>query len=324
MDAAGILLAGAMVALAFASERGDPWPLVGLVLAVAAALVAGRVLGWIHRGIAPACLVLAGVVLIAREQGLVGAGPLSGPFGYRNATAAFFAQAAVAALVLGAAVRRPALWAGAGVVAVGFAWVAMRDSAAAAGTLVLVVLALLAVRGARGAGLATAVAGLAFVAVLGGTIALGAAYAPGDGGPAARALTERRLVLWHESLDLMVRHPGGVGPGRFAQVDRTARRDPDAGWAHQEFLQQGVELGWAGFALTVLLFVWGFARLLVHPAPDGVVALGAVALAALGIHAGIDHILHVAAVPVAAAALLGTAQAVPHRRSERVHHHARQ
>ena len=89
-----------------------------------------------------------------------------------------------------------------------------------------------------------------------------------------------------------------VGPGTFAQVDRTARRDADVRWAHNEFLQEGVELGWAGFALLVLLFGWGFARLWVLPAPDIVVALGAASLAALGIHASVDYVLHFPAVPL--------------------------
>ena len=42
-----------------------------------------------------------------------------------------------------------------------------------------------------------------------------------------------------------------------------------------------------------------------------VVALGAAALAALVIHACVDYVLHFPAVPLAAAALVGTAQAVP-------------
>jgi hypothetical protein len=67
----------------------------------------------------------------------------------------------------------------------------------------------------------------------------------------------------------------------------------------------------------VLVFVWGFARLWVHPAPDVMVALGAASLAALGLHACVDYVLHFPAVPLTAAALVGTAQAVPFRRSRR-------
>jgi hypothetical protein len=60
----------------------------------------------------------------------------------------------------------------------------------------------------------------------------------------------------------------------------------------------------------VLLLAWGFAGLLMHPAPDVVVALGAAGLAALGVHASVDYILHFPAVALVAAALLGSAQAI--------------
>ena len=129
-----------------------------------------------------------------------------------------------------------------------------------------------------------------------------------------RALDVRRVVLWHQSLRIIGRRPGGVGPGRFAEVDHAAQRDADVRWAHNEFLQEGVELGWAGLALLVLVFGWGFARLWVLPAPDIVTALGAASLAALGIHASVDHVLHFPAIPLTAAALVGTAQVVPIRR----------
>jgi hypothetical protein len=82
-----------------------------------------------------------------------------------------------------------------------------------------------------------------------------------------------------------------------------------------------VELGWAGFFLTVLLFVWAFVRLWMHPEPDVYVALGAAAVAVLGIHASVDYILHFPAVPLVAAALLGTAQATPFRRERHVDDH---
>ena len=183
---------------------------------------------------------------------------------------------------------------------------------------------LIALGGARLARGSIVAVALIFVAVLAGTVALGVGYRPGADTVFVRALTERRLELWHESLALIADHPGGVGPGRFQDVDPTALRDRDARWAHNEFLQQGVELGWAGLVLVVLLFLWGFARLWVHPAPDLVVALGAASLAALGIHASVDYVLHFPAVPLAAAALVGTAQAVPLRRSPHDHDDAGQ
>ncbi|MFB3739104.1 MAG: O-antigen ligase family protein, partial [Candidatus Velamenicoccus archaeovorus] len=251
---------------------------------------------------------------------VLGGGPLGGPFGYRNATGAFYAQAAIAGLLLAATVRWLPVRLVAFLAAGGFALVAVIGSSAAAASLAVVPIALLALGGRVWARVSVAVAGVLVLLVLAGTVVLGATYRPGSDGEVVRALSERRLVLWHESLRLIADHPGGVGPGRFRDVDPTARRDADARWAHNEFLQQGVELGWAGLVLTVLLFAWGFARLLVRPDPDVAVGLGAAALAALGIHASVDYVLHFAAVPLTAAALVGTAQAAPIRRFRRGRH----
>jgi len=84
----------------------------------------------------------------------------------------------------------------------------------------------------------------------------------------------------------------------------------DVRWAEHDILQQGAELGWAGLILTVLLFLWGFARLALHPAPDAYVVLGALALAALGIAASASHVLHVPLVPSVTAAVVGSAQSI--------------
>jgi O-antigen ligase len=163
-----------------------------------------------------------------------------------------------------------------------------------------------------------------FVGVLASTVLLGVGYRSGADGPVVDALSERRLELWHESVQILLNQPFGVGPGRFKDVSPTARRDADARWAHNEFLQQGVELGWIGLVLTVLFFIWGFARSWVVPDPDIVVALGAASLAALGIHACVDYVIHFPAVPLAAAAILGSAQSVPIRRFRRDHVGVRQ
>jgi O-antigen ligase len=163
------------------------------------------------------------------------------------------------------------------------------------------------------------VAAALFVGVLIITGVLGSVYRTGTDGRVADALSERRLELWHESVQILGDHPLGVGPGRYEDVSPTARRDADARWAHNEFLQQGVELGWIGLVLTALFFLWGFARLWVRPAPDVVTALGAASLAALGIHGCVDYIIHFPAVPLAAAVIVGNAQAVPFRRHRRDH-----
>ena len=59
-------------------------------------------------------------------------------------------------------------------------------------------------------------------------------------------------------------------------------------------------------ALLALLFVWGFARLSAGAPPDAVTLLSAASLAALGIHASVDYVMHFPAIPILAAALVGT------------------
>jgi hypothetical protein len=313
VDGVGLMLLVCYVAVAFAAAHngGAPGPLVALLLASAAALVVGRLLGRRHRALLPAIVVVSVAYALVAAGSVVGGGPLSGPLGYRNATGALCVQGAIAALMFAAAVRLWPLRILGIAAALPFAVVAALDSTAAGVSLLVIAVALIGLRGPRAVRVSIAIAAALFALTLLGVVALGAGYRPGGSGAASRALTERRLVLWHESLQIIAAEPAGVGPGRFMVVNPTALRDADAHWAHDEFLQQGVELGLAGLDLSVLLFMWGFARLWVHPRPDMVVALGAASLAALGIHAGVDYVLHFPAVPLAAAALIGTAQAVP-------------
>jgi O-antigen ligase len=195
------------------------------------------------------------------------------------------------------------------VLALGFAGIVMVSASIAATGLLLalpvVALAATAWRGSRvGVAICAALFGIALV----GTIVLGAAYEPGESisGP-HRLSTERRLTLWSEALQITAGRPLlGVGPGRFQAVSPTALADRDARWAHQEFLQVGAETGVVGLVLLVGVFGWGFARLFVGPG-DVVTVLGAAALAALGIQACLDYVLHFAPVPIAAALLLGGA-----------------
>ncbi len=316
VDGLGLLFLASYVAVAFVATRhgGTAGPLVMLLLSSAVVLTVGRLLGSVHRAVTPAVIVVTAAIVLVTTRPIIGGGPLSGPFGYRNATGAFCVQGAVAALMFAAAVRWWPLRILGIAAVVPFAVAAGMDSAAAGASLVVIAIAAIGLAGVRAVRVSIAVAGALLAVVLLAVVVLGAGYRPGGDGAVTRALTERRLVLWHESLRIIVDHPGGVGPGRFKDVSPTAIRDADAHWAHDEFLQQGVELGWAGLALALLVFVWGFVRLWVHPRPDMVVALGAASLAALGIHAGVDYVLHFPAVPLTAAALIGTAQAVSSRR----------
>jgi O-antigen ligase len=318
VDALGWALVAGFAAVVVGSA-GRIAPVLGILVAATAGLVLGRATAdHLSRWVVPLCVCVTAASLVLVSPGVVGGGPLSGPFGYRNATGAFFAQAAIAGAMVAVATRRVPLIAFGIVSALGFGIVAVQASDAAAVSLGVAFVAGPAVARPGWARPAVLVSAAAFVAILATTVVLGATYREGERGGVEgdlrSALTERRVALWHDALVILADHPGGVGSGRFADASPTARSDPDARRAHNEFLQQGAELGWAGLVLTVLLFLWGFARLWVRPAPDAVVALGAAALAALAIHASVDHILHVPAVAIAAAALLGTAQAVPRRR----------
>jgi O-antigen ligase len=311
---ATLLLVYVGTAFAAAAKGGDPWPVVALLLGSAAVLGIARAIGGLHRALVPAIVVVTAVLVWLAADRAVGGGALGGPFRYRNADGAFFVQASIAASMIAAAVHRWTARLLAIAAALPFAVIAAADSVAAGISLLVVAIALIGLAGTRAVRVSVVLAGVALALVLAGTVVLGAGYRVGGDGPLVRGLTERRLVLWHESLQIIGDHPGGVGPGRFDEVSPTAIADQDARWAHNEFLQEGVELGWAGLALVVLAFAWGFVRLWAHPRPDLVVALGAASLAALGIHACVDYVLHFPAVPLTAAALLGTAQAVPRRR----------
>ena len=110
--------------------------------------------------------------------------------------------------------------------------------------------------------LAALVAGL--LAVLLSTLLFGASYVPHPGGPTGvleKALTETRMALWHDAIDLTIRHPvTGVGIGRFAVASPVAAADPDRRHAHQEYLETAAETGLLGGVLLVGLFVWATAR----------------------------------------------------------------
>jgi O-antigen ligase len=317
LDAVGFVLLAALagwILLAANASGGEAAGTVGLLLAGGAAYVLGHLLGRQARTLGPMLLLAVAVgVVIASPTEILSAAPLSGPFGYVNAKAAFFAQASLAGIMVSFGSSSPAGRTAGVISGVGFAVVVLSSaSIAAAGLLVAlpgIALAATAWRGSRaGVAICAALFGIALV----GTIVLGAAYEPGKSIPGPHRLsTERRLTLWSEAVAITAERPlFGVGPGRFQAVSPTALADRDARWAHHEFLQLGAESGVVGLVLLAGVFVWGFARLSVGP-PDTITALGAAALAALGIHACLDYVLHFAPVPLAGALLVGAATSRP-------------
>lgn len=294
--------AGAWNWIASLASGGDPLPAVALLLASFASWAASRrAAGWLP-WLPPALVAGAGAAILAGGGDTLSGGPLSGPFGYANATAAFFVQAAAAALMLAALARPPAArWAAACAAAAFAAVPALVRSDAGLVLAGAVVVAAAVSRRPRGASAAAACAGLALAGALAFTGAV-AAGAPGE-----RVFGERRPALWRDAAALIHRSPLlGVGPGRFAEESPVARSDPDARRAHHGFLQQGAESGVPGMGLLLALFAWALAAG-VRRGSGGLGAIAAAAVAALGVHATVDYVLHVPAVALAAAALAGTA-----------------
>jgi O-antigen ligase len=303
---------------ALALPRNPFW----LMASCAVLLVISRVIAPIAESLVPAGLVVLAAMLVATyPSAAFDARPDGGLFDYSNANAAFFVQAAAGSVLL-VGLWRPlpirAITLGAATI---FSIVPFSTGTHAGMIAVGGLIAVMAVRSNRSARFAIALAASAFILTLSAAGILAARY---DGGASPgiierivdrTPLHEHRVELWHEALVIMVEHPvTGVGPGRFAEVSALAQEDVDSRYARNEFLQFGAEAGVIGLVLLVLLFVWGFLRLLLTPRPTRVTAIAAVALAALGMHACVDYVLHFPAVPLAAAALVGTGIAAGHRR----------
>lgn len=315
LTSAGIMVfaAAATWAMVTAAVAGSSiWPVPGLVVGSGLVAAACWALSARHPSLAPAGLVgAAAALLLVEPDAILGSSRVQGAFGYANATAAFFAQAAVAALILVVAARSRALRGLGLLAAVTFGSITFITRSWTAAILVpgVVVVALLVQR-ARGARAAVVVCGALFVALLLATIAVGAVgVGRGDGvlDRAVRAtIKEERPTLWHEALAVTADRPLlGVGPGRFATASPTAATDRDLRWAHHEFLQSAAESGLLGFALLVAIFLWGFAALWSSP-PTSPAVLAAAGLAVLGMHASVDYVLHFPAVALAGAAIVGT------------------
>jgi O-antigen ligase len=309
-------LAAGWTAVTAAVADSSSLPVVGLIvgtcLAVGIAWFVAR-----HRpSLIPAGIVGAAVALaLVEAETTFDVGPLQGPFGYANSSAAFFGQASVAALLLLTVARGRALRAAGALAFLAFVpIVLLARSWAVAILLPGTILVAVVVTYLRGSGAAVVVCGAVFIAALLASVAVGATgvgrIGSGDGFAdrlIAGTISEVRVTLWHEALAITADEPlFGVGPGRFEETSPTASSDPDLRWAHNEFFQAGAESGLPGFILTVSLFLWGFGVLWLN-ARGMATALGAAALATLGAQASLDYVLHFPAVVLAGGAILGSA-----------------
>jgi peptidoglycan/xylan/chitin deacetylase (PgdA/CDA1 family)/O-antigen ligase len=314
-DILGMAVIGAAVIWTFvsASSAGAPWPMAGMLVLVAAAYALGRVAGRAKPALVPGLVVVVALLIgFLSFVGVLPEGADALPLGYVNARSAFWVEAAAATIMLALLLRTERGRIIALVLAAALAAIPLLSRSEAASLVGVVVLPLAA--GVSLAGWRPRVA-----VWLGGAIVLTSlaatlmvAAAPRESAVvrlAGDVLGERRVVLWHDALDLMLKDTlTGVGPGRFAQESEAAQTDPDARWAHHGFLQQGAETGVVGLALLVLMFVWGFWRLASVP-PAGMAVMGAFALAALGVLACSDYVFHFPLVVGTTAALVGSAVA---------------
>jgi O-antigen ligase len=313
LDLAGILLfAGAAlwVMLSAIVAGGEPQTAMTAVVAVGLAFAAGCLIGAIAGSVSVAGACAFGIVLAVAPslQSVVGGRPLSGPLGYANANGALLLQGVIALLVVGTSARDvPMRLIIAGlVVAIGV--VILLSQVYAAAILLVLPLAVAFIR-RPGRKIVEVCAAIVILAVAGSTTV--AALAGGQGPSTGASIAGgRRASLWEAAFDLMVQHPiVGVGPGRFAEFAVPASADPDARWAHNEFLELGAETGIVGAVLVLALFAYGFLRLWVVADATLAAPLAATSLAVLGVHAAYDYVLHFPAVPMAAAALVGAATA---------------
>ena len=315
LDAVGASLFGAAVVwtlVAAVASGGNPVPAAAIYLAAGATLLGTRRMAPERRRLVPVVVLAVAVVLALPDAARLARGlPGAGPFGYGNANAAFYLQAALAG----------------GLVVLSWGSQALRI----AGALAAVLCAGIAVQGSRAGGVLVAVAGLGFlalggrwrtrslvlvlaalfVAALAVPVLAGAAYAEGrrggSVGRAVRAFDERRVALWSDAVSVARVHPWvGLGPGSFSEESPTAASDSDARWAHDDFLQAAAEGGVLAGVVLALLFVWGLALAWPGDGREGA-ALGAAAVAVLGIQASVDHLLGYPLIPLAAAALAGSA-----------------
>jgi peptidoglycan/xylan/chitin deacetylase (PgdA/CDA1 family) len=309
VDRVGLGLALGLVGwtLIAAGLSGGEW--VGptlLLLAATATYWGARLAAFGRPALVPAVVVaIAAVLVVALPFQTFGSSATTPVLGYANAKAAFFILASVAALMLAALASRSVHRILAFVAAAAYAIVPLVTQARAA-TLVSVALPIAAVLAMkRASARVTAVVGsVVLLAAVVGTVFLGATDRDL---PAVDLLGPRRVELWGQAVDLITENPiVGVGPGRFGEESALGRSDADARWAHHEFLQQGAETGIPGSVLLLALFLWGFVRLATAGAPGSAV-LGATGLAALGILACFDYVLHFPVLTLTAASLVGAA-----------------
>lgn len=310
---AGVVAWSAAAAWAGLRAAHAPSVAVATVLGVAGAVVVARSLARRYPSAFPAVVAVAGTaVLLVSDRPLLDG--LRGPLGYGNASAA--AAVLVGATAWVAAARAPArvAWvgwtAGAALLTVPV-WTGARAATVSSLGVAAGLLGATTRRVHRTRLLLLVVTWLTVVVV---TTLLAVVHGRSDGQAAstrvaAAAVSERRLDLWADALELWQDEPVvGIGLGQFAQRSHTARADRDAARAHHEYLQATAETGLVGL-VTASGAIASLVILMWRTGSDRGTAVAVMALGGLFVHAAVDHVLHYSVVVAAAAVLVGVATA---------------
>lgn len=310
-DRLGVALVVAFVVwtvLSAVAGGGDAWHQVALIVAAAVGYTLARTRGSEHVVVVTAAIVIGILVsVIASGPDAFSGAPLAPVLGYANANAALYTLGvAAAAIVATFAEWRWARWLGWTLALVMLAFAVINTSKAGVALAIAVLIVAVAARW-----LGRWVALLAPLLVLGAvgvTVALGLTYGTATVPTLEEGLTERRIVLWSEALDIAVDEPiFGVGPGMFAETSPTALSDADARWAHSAYFEVAAETGIVGAVLLIAVLFWTYGTLYRSLQDPRLVVIGTAAVTALAIHAAIDYVAHFAAVVLIAAILAGLA-----------------
>ncbi|SHL50115.1 O-antigen ligase family protein [Actinacidiphila paucisporea] len=320
LDAAGIVVlvcCAVWTLIAAAGRPARPEGTLLALLAVTAGYALGRILGALLPVLAPAAAAGAVLALVLVPPTRLSAHPDAPPLGYPNADAALLVlavgAACCAAWAARGAARRIALRSvGAGAAA---AALALGSAAGFAAGVAIVLCSLAAARVRRRLPGLAALALAAALAVGGSAAVATDALPSGLSESLTGQLTQPRVELWHQAVDLAEKHPlRGVGPERFADEAPPAAPSglaPAAESPQSAPLQLAAEQGIPGVALLALAFGWLLTALWRSPRPTPVVLTAAATLTGLAILATVDHILSYAVVTAGAGFLSGVATAHP-------------
>ncbi|MEU9783047.1 O-antigen ligase family protein [Streptomyces phaeochromogenes] len=317
-DATGVVVLGACAAwslITAAAHGGRPEGVLLAVLAVAAGYASGRICGELLPVAAPCAGALAGLGLAVVSPHTTQGTQVISPLGQTGATAALLAVSAGSACCAAWAARPPGLRLVLRLLAAGIAaTAAVLGSTSGFAACLAVLLCSLAADRMQHRGLGLGGLALAAVLVTGATWAVTENALP-DGLTTSLEgqLTQHRVLLWQDALDMTGREPGlGVGPGRFSELSPTVTQSllPD-GKPHSAPFQQAAEQGVVGVALLAAVFCWVLYALWRSPRPTPVVLTAGAALTALAAIAAVGNALSFTSVTAGAGLLAGLATARP-------------